>query len=171
MENFSKTELENEKWKDIFGYDGLYEVSDLGRVRSRKSGEWKVLRPGKDKDGYLIVGLRKDGKRKWLSVHRLVASYFVENDNIFNTEVNHINEDKTDNRVSNLEWCDRSYNLAYNGLRYRRITKIDKIKPLYSPELSIKQNLEIFRANGIKCSRHTLWKLRQELGLAKKYKK
>lgn len=166
IDNF--TEAEN--WKDIFGYDGVYQVSDLGRVRSHKSGEWKVLRPVNNSSGYLQVGLckRRQNKTKRLLVHRLVASYFVDNDNIFNTEINHINEDKTDNRAVNLEWCDRSYNNSYNGLQQRRYHtkyKIDKIKPLYNPELSIDNNIKLFNANGIECCRDTVWKLRKDLGL------
>lgn len=167
---YTDSEIAQEQWKDIFGYDGMYQVSDLGRVRSLKYGKVRVLRTEKNKDGYLLVGLCKDGKIKHFYVHRLVAQAFIPNDNIFNTEINHINEDKEDNKVSNLEWCDRSYNLRYNDLNYRRITKIDKIKDLYDPNLSYKQNLELFRANGIECCTETIRLLRKDLGLTKKYK-
>ena len=165
---YTDIELKNEKWKDIEGYDGMYQVSDLGRVRSLKFGNVRVLRPGKCTCGYLTVCLYKDGKRKWFTVHRLVAQAFIENDNIFNTEVNHINEDKTDNRVDNLEWCNRQYNLSYNGLRYRRHYpkyRRNEIKDLYRPDLSYKQNLELFRANGICCSIGTVHNLCKDLGL------
>ena len=164
----------NEQWRDIDGYDGMYQVSDLGMVRSHKSGEWKVLRPQKLKSGYMTVGLCKDGNVKHYKVHRLVAQAFIENDNIFNTEVNHINEDKSDNKVSNLEYCDRSYNLSYNGLQQRRYHpkhKRDKVKDLYNPNLTYEQNLEIFRANGIECGENTLWRLRKDLGLTRKHTK
>lgn len=172
--NFTETELKNERWRDIFGYDGMYQVSDLGRVQSLKFGKTRVLRPGKDRDGYLLVVLCKDGKTKNHKVHRLVANAFLENDNLFNTEINHINEDKTDNRVSNLEYCDRSYNLTYNGLQQRRTAnyhrsnyKRNAIKDLYNPNLSYKENIEIFRSNGIECCKQTLWYLRKGLGLIK----
>lgn len=166
--------LNKEQWRDIDGYDGMYQVSSLGRVRSRKSGEWRVLRARKNNKGYLLVGLWKDEKKKWFLVHRLVAQAFIENDNIFNTEVNHRNEDKSDNKVSNLEWCDRSYNVAYNGLQQRRYHpkhKRDKVKDLYNPNLTYEQNLEIFRANGIECCTETVLKLRKDLGLTRKYTK
>lgn len=176
--DYTYNELQHEIWKDIFGYDGMYQVSDLGRVRSLKFGKVRVLRPGTNNAGYLIVILCKDGNRKYFLVHRLVASAFIENDNIFNTEINHKNEKKTDNRVSNLEWCDRQYNSTYNDLHHRRIAKRIsskykqiKIKDLYSPDLSIKQNIELFRANGIECCVNTIWKLRKDLGLTRKYTK
>lgn len=171
MKEFTDTELAQEQWRDVEGYDGAYQVSDLGRVRSKKYGDWRVLRPGKKKQGYFTVSLCKDGKAKTISVHRIVASEFIHNDSIFNTEINHINEDKTDNRVSNLEWCDRQYNLTYNDLNLRKKPFIHqkykqiKIKDLYNPELSINDNLEIFRANGIECTRQTIWQLRKELNL------
>lgn len=166
--------MENEKWKPVFGYRGLYEVSDLGRVRSRYSGEWKVMKPAKNHNGYLFVNLKIDGRQKNFYLHRLVASAFIPNDNIFNTEINHINECKSDNRASNLEWCDRSYNLAYNGLRYRRPHpkyRRNAIKDLYEPNLSYRQNIELLKEKGIYCSKSTLRKLRKDLGLTKSYNK
>ena len=163
--NYTDNELQQERWKDIDGYDGMYQVSDLGRVRSKKYGRWKVIKQTKDKCGYLRIKLCKNGKKKTVNIHRLVASAFIENDNIFNTEINHINEDKTDNKVSNLEWCDRKYNNTYNNIRRRCITKRCKLKPLYRPDLSIDENIEIFKENGIECSRPTVWKIRKDLNL------
>lgn len=172
IENFSKTELAQERWKPIFGYDGMYEVSDLGRVRSRKSGEWKMLRARKGTFGYLSVMLFKNGKAKNGRIHQLVARYFIENDNIFNTEVNHKDENKQNNIVSNLEWCDRRYNIMYNDLHHRRVTQRDnykypKVKELYDPNLNSKQNIELLKANGVECSRGTIVRLRRDLGLAR----
>ena len=117
---YTEKELHQERWKPIFGYDGMYEVSDLGRVRSRKRGEWKVMSAKKRRDGYFSVNLCKDGKQKTVKIHRLVAQAFIPNDNIFNTEVNHIDECKQNNRVSNIEWCDRRYNNTYNEIHHRR---------------------------------------------------
>ena len=165
--------MENEKWKPVFGYDGVYEVSSLGRVRSRYSGEWRVMRPAKNHNGYLFVNLKRDGRQKNFYLHRLVAQAFIENDNLFYNQVNHINEDKTDNRVSNLEWCDSSYNLSYNGLRYRRPHpkyRRNAIKYLYDQNLSYRQNIELLNENGISCSKSTLQKLRKELGLPRDYR-
>lgn len=170
---YTDNELKNEKWKDIFGYDGMYQVSDLGRVRSRKRGEWKVMRTGKNHKGYLQLALCKDGKQKSFYVHRLVANAFIPNNDKTKNEINHINEIKTDNRASNIEWCDRSYNLAYNGLRYRRIHpnyRRNAIKDLYNHKLSIDDNIELFKSNGIECCRDTVRRLRKDLGLLKQYR-
>ena len=107
-----------EIWCPIKGYEGFYGVSDKGRVRSLKSGKERILKPGSDKDGYLQVGLYKNGEKKMCKVHRLVAQTFIPNpDNL--TEVNHKDEDKINNKVSNLEWCDYSYNTNY-GTRTKR---------------------------------------------------
>ena len=118
-----------EIWKEIEGYDGLYEVSDKGNVRSRNynhTGTTQVLQPGEVR-GYLQVGLNKNGKRKRFFVHRLVAKAFLENtQNLL--EVNHKNEDKADNRIENLEWCSREYNNNF-GTRNRRIAESNTNNP------------------------------------------
>ena len=166
--------FDNEQWRDIDGYDGMYQVSDLGRVRSRYSGEWKVMKQRKNRKGYLRLDLSRDGNRKNASVHRLVAQAFIPNNDDNKTQINHINEVKTDNRVYNLEWCTAQYNSTYNDIHHRRRhNKLirDKIKPLYRPDLSNKQNLEVFRANGIECCEKTVWRLRKELGITRKYTK
>lgn len=163
--NFTETELAQEQWRDIFGYEGAYQVSDLGRVRSLKFGRVKVLRARKTNWGYVKVQLSKDGKQKTANVHRLVASAFIPNDNIFNNEINHKDENKENNRASNLEWCNSRYNKRYNDLHNRRITKRTKVKDLYNPDLTYDQNLEIFRANGIPCSRDIIKRLRRDLNL------
>ena len=166
--NFTETELENEQWKDIEGYDGAYQVSDLGRVRSKKYGDWRVMRPGKDMKGYLRIGLSKENKVKCFSVHRLVAQAFIPNDDETKTQINHKNEIKSENRVSNLEWCTAQYNNTYNDLNLRRKNyKRHKLKDLYRPYLSINENIKIFKANGIECSRYTVIQLRKDLGLIK----
>ena len=122
-----------ETWKDIEGYEGLYQVSDFGEVRSL--GMWtnihggfkrflkgRVLKPSKDRGGYLYVLLYKNGNRKTYKVHRLVAQAFLPNPNNL-PEVNHIDENKENNKVCsgmvNLEWCTTKYNLNY-GTRNKR---------------------------------------------------
>ena len=117
----------SELWKDIPGYEGLYQASTLGSVRSisttvpvhSKRGIFYrqrkgcVLAPSFDgKKHYLHVNLTKDGKSKSVQVHRIIASTFIENP-LGLPEVNHIDEDKTNNAVENLEWCDHSYNNNY----------------------------------------------------------
>lgn len=166
MENFSKTELENEKWKDIDGYYGAYQVSDLGRVRSLKFGKVRVLRAKKEKNGYLRVALFKHNKEKCFFVHRLVAQAFIPNDDETKTIINHRNSIRDCNRVDNLEWCDYRYNNTYNDIQFRKKnSKRRKIEKLYRPELSYKENYKIFKENGIECSEMVIRCLRRDLGL------
>ena len=160
--------LKNEQWRDIDGYEGRYQVSDLGRVRSRKRGEWKVLRPGKSNKGYLQVGLFRDGKAKNYKIHRLVAQAFIPNDDESKTQINHIDECKQNNRLWNLEYCTPQYNINYNKLQYRRRHpkyKRSKIKEFYRPDLTEQQNLDLFKEQGIECSFYTVNRLRKDLGL------
>lgn len=168
---YTDIELKNEQWRDIDGYDGMYQVSDLGRVRSRKRGEWKVLRPKKNNSGYLQVGLFKDENRQQPLVHRLVAQAFIPNYDNSKTIINHIDECKQNNRVNNLEYCTAQYNVTYNDIQFRKKnSKRRKIEKLYRPDLSSKENIEIFKANGFECSRQTILRLRKDLGLTKKHK-
>ena len=117
---------ETEIWKPKKDYEGLYEVSNFGRVKSLGNGnsnnsKERVLKPVKVKGGYLQVHLSKNGKRKMFLVHRLVAEAFIPNtDNL--PFINHKDEDKTNNSVENLEWCTREYNNNY-GTRTLRANK------------------------------------------------
>lgn len=123
--------MEKEKWRWIEGYEGLYMVSNKGRVMSvpkraaRSNGyvvsyEGQVLSPSKNKKGYPSVNLHRDGKGWMRTVHRLVAETFIPNpENL--PSVNHIDEDKTNNNVENLEWCTVEYNNNY-GTRNERIS-------------------------------------------------
>lgn len=104
-----------ELWKPIKGYEGLYEVSNMGNVKSLpkmrgyiKSKE-KIMKPFKNNNGYLLVSLSKNNKQKHFQVHRLVASAFILNkDN--KSQVDHINRIRDDNRVENLRWVTASEN-------------------------------------------------------------
>lgn len=111
-----------ENWKPVVGYEGYYEVSDLGRVRSvdgiRKSGirfndhimhKGRILKQNLKKSGYYTVDLSKDNVIKTISVHRIVAMAFLPKP-VGCDVVNHINCNKKDNRVCNLEWCTAEYN-------------------------------------------------------------
>lgn len=107
--------------KPIEGYTGYY-VSDDGKVFSDKSGEMIELKLQKDKDGYLVVGLKRDdGVKKTCRVHRLVAEAFIPNPNNYHY-VNHKNEIKDDNRVENLEHCSHKYNDNY-GTKSKKISE------------------------------------------------
>ena len=113
--------MKEEIWCPIKGYENLYEVSDQGRVRSIKFGKDKILKPFRNTQGYLQVKLWKNGEIKKCLVHRLVSKTFTPNpDNL--PEVNHKDEDKTNNKVENLEWCDRKSNCNY-GTRNKRISQ------------------------------------------------
>jgi hypothetical protein len=100
-----------ETWKAILGYEGLYEVSDLGRVRSlRRPG--LILRPAINPRGYAHVGLSRDTKGTTFNVHRLVSEAFL-GPCPAGYETNHINGVKADNRAANLEWATRSANIGH----------------------------------------------------------
>lgn len=129
----------NEVWKDIKGYEGSYQVSSIGRVRSldrlithmnmgiirKHLYKGKILKPILEPDGYLSVSLYKKGSStKKFRIHRLVCESFISNPNNYPI-INHKDENKTNNMVENLEWCDYSYNNTYNdkhikiGLKHR----------------------------------------------------
>lgn len=119
-----------ENWKDILGYEGFYQVSNLGRVRSvdrivkgvfgsiqhKKS---VILAPAMNAAGYYFVVLTKNAKGKAFRVHRLVAEAFIPNPCNYPI-INHKDENKLNNNVNNLEWCTYSYNTTYNNSMARR---------------------------------------------------
>ena len=131
MGKINNCNIEEEIWKDIEGYEGLYQVSNWGRVKSldrfitHKNGKkfflrGKILKTRPDKDGYRLVSLYLNGKKKDSKVHRLVATAFIVNDDpIKKTQVNHLDESKDNNHVENLEWISQEDNLNYGTGRER----------------------------------------------------
>ena len=126
-----------EIYKDIEGYEGLYQVSNLGNVKSlnySKTKKEKILKPCIFSNGYLKVDLCKNKTRKTYYVHRLVAKAFIENPNNY-PMINHKDEFKINNVVSNLEWCDNKYNSNY-GSRNERLGKAISKAMTNNPKLS-----------------------------------
>ena len=115
-----------EIWKDVKDFEGLYQVSNLGQVRSvnhidnkNRLRKGKIIKSKLDSRGlYIQVTLSNGKKRKTCLVHRLVALAFLDNPLEYK-EVNHKDEDKTNNSVDNLEWCTRKYNNSFGSLKNR----------------------------------------------------
>ena len=102
--------------KDVVGYEGLYAVTSCGKVWSYRNECF--LKPKCEKNGYLRVNLYKDGKMKRHLIHRLVAMAYIPNpENL--PEINHKDENKTNNCLQNLEWCDAKYNHNYGTINER----------------------------------------------------
>lgn len=164
-----------EVWKDIKGYEGLYQVSNLGRVKSldrivyqknsfgniqKNIYKGKILSLFEDKDGYLRVNLKKDKKMKQYSIHTLVANTFlnlnkfkhmeyedISNIDLNKLQINHKNENKKDNYINNLEFCTAAYNINY-GSREQKIIQLDlsgKIIKVWDSRKKASKELHISR--------------------------
>ena len=131
-----------ELWKSIEGYEGKYQVSNLGRVKSLSRmvvSRWgtkyqikeKYLSAIQDKDGYLIVCLKKNGKGKNFKVHRLVAKAFVPGMTETRNHINHLDETRNNNRSDNLEWVTPKENNNYlNHAKHISVSKMKKVRAL-----------------------------------------
>ena len=131
-----------EEWRDVEGYEGIYQVSNMGRIRSldrqilshhncKISIKGRIISPAKCVSGYEEAHLYKNGIRRALLLHRIVAKAFIPNPNNF-PEVNHKDENIQNNCVENLEWCDSKYNANY-GTRNQRCYESNRkhFKPIY----------------------------------------
>lgn len=140
-----------EEWKDVVGYEGLYQVSDWGNVRSlnyNKTGQIKLLKQAIAKDDYLVVCLHKNGKQKEGKVHRLVATAWIPNPE-GKKEVGHLKtlanglEDKTSNEAWNLAWMTREENANYGTIGERLSEgKIGDKNPMYGKKRSFETRLK-----------------------------
>lgn len=135
--NLDLNDIEGEIWLQIEDYEN-YQVSSLGRIKSLKYGKEKIRKQRKINNGYLTINLWKEGIMKSCLVHRLVASAFIDNPNNLET-VNHINEDKTDNRACNLEWMsvadNNRYGTGYERRSIKQINDPSKSKQVYQYSL------------------------------------
>ena len=180
-----------EIWKDIEGYNGYYQISNHGRVKSLQrlvtghKSEWqkeeKIMKLSADKKGYSMIRLTLNSIKKTFTVHRLVALHFIERVPNKN-QINHIDCDKTNNTVENLEWCDNSKNQTHafqnglnkytqkhrearikRGLKERKLNskQVEELKELRNSGFTYKQLSERFGISG---------KMAEEIYKGKKYK-
>jgi len=154
-----------EVWKDIKGYEGYYQISSLGNVKSLRRTDIrgnrvpeKVIKPNLKNTGYIDVNLCKDRDKKTYRVHRLVANAFLKNPSN-KPQVNHKNGKKTDNRIENLEWCTGSENTTHSfknklqplplGIKnsQSKLSESDvlEIKQLLLKKMKQKEIAELFR--------------------------
>lgn len=114
--------MEEEIWKDVSGYEGLYQISNKGRIKSFINNKGicreKILKLVLKKTGYLQITLHKNKQQKVFRVHKLVALAFLPNPNNL-PFINHKDENKSNNCVDNLEWCDEKYNVNYGTCRQK----------------------------------------------------
>ena len=136
-------------WKDVEGYEGIYQISSFGNVKSKRF--WlgnryiyrdRILKTSKSSSGYLQVIFSKDGKTKSKFIHRLVAFAFLENKNNYE-EINHKDENKENNNVNNLEWCNRKYNMNYGNIKEKLANKKAKKVAKYNKNESL---LKIYKS-------------------------
>ncbi|MBE8952238.1 MAG: HNH endonuclease [Quinella sp. 1Q7] len=133
LEEIGYGDLPDEIWRDVVGYEGYYKVSNFGRVKSFHKGKSKILKFGVSPFGYLRVVLCKDFKKKNRPIHILVAQAFIPNpDN--KRQINHIDGDKTNNHVSNLEWATPAENIHHAFAMGLRKSGYEHFRAKFTPE-------------------------------------
>ena len=142
--------MQTEIWKDAVGYEGLYQVSNMGRVKSmaRLSIQGhqiyeRILKPGKVKHGYPKYGLCKGGKVYYKNLHRLIAEAFIPNPTNLPC-INHIDNNPGNNTIENLEWCTFSHNTRH-AYKSQRLVKVGELNSM--AKLTADQALYIFKSN------------------------
>lgn len=142
-----------EIWKDIEGYEGVYQVSNLGRVKRFETG--RILKGVKNEYGYLLANLSKNNIRSTKRIHRLVAEAFIPNPQN-KPEVNHIDENKLNNDITNLEWVTSKENLNHGTRNERAGKAISKSQsiPIIATNLTTGESTEFY--SGKECARQ-LW--------------
>lgn len=147
-----------EIWKDIPEYEGLYQISNLGNVKSlyritnnNHIIHEKILKPQENYNGYLIVNLYKNNKMESKLIHRLVGKTFIDNPNNYNY-INHIDKNKNNNNANNLEWCTQSYNVIYSkGRRINQYDKNDNFIKTWNSIADVKRLLNIDSGLIVRC--------------------
>ena len=143
--------MKEEIWKDIEGYEGYYQISNMGRVKSLertvrcnrgyRTVPEKILEGRKNTYGYLQVELCQEAKKEYCTIHKLVAQAFLDNSEGYK-EINHKDENKTNNCVENLEWCSRSYNTNYGTRNQRAGEKLRGRKQTEETKKKISEKLK-----------------------------
>jgi len=154
-----------EVWKDIPNFEGRYMVSNLGRIKSMKyrhHNKEEILKQESNQNYKRVCLYTKDGKRHHFGVHRLVAMAFLPNPNNYN-EINHKDENPSNNCIDNLEWCEHTYNINY-GTRTQK-ARLGIIKPIeqydknnnfikkYNSITEIEKEFNFNRSNIIACAK------------------
>lgn len=148
-----------EEWRPILGYEGLYEVSSLGRVKSlnyNREKRQEILKQASDIDGYCLVSLSKNNKHKTAKVHRLVLQAFIGKSSL---HINHKNKIKNDNRIENLEYCTPKYNTRYScAKKVLQFTKNGKFIKEWNCIRDVEKELGINHSNISSCCKGKLYK-------------
>lgn len=143
-----------EIWKDIEGYEGKYQISNFGRVKSlnyKRANCQKVLKECVGSKGYLSACLCKNGIAKYYLIHRLVAKSFLDNPKKY-PEINHLDGNKQNNKVNNLEWCTRKQNVEHSIKNKLRKSKYGKDNPtssiIYQIDIKTNEIINVFYGGG-----------------------
>ena len=164
-----------EIWKPVKGYEDLYEVSSLGRINSLFTRKGKIMKPKKERDGYLRIGFWKEGKQKYYNVHRLVAEAFLPIKEDYQNQINHINKIKFDNRVENLEWVSNIENHFHKNINNNTTSKYvgvawSKIKNKWASYINFEnKKVHLGHFNNENLAHEARLKFQKEKGIKNKY--